>query len=194
MLESISSSSVTEILQPTEKRKIPREKLLKDECRIMKGKKAEALTVPEWKEKTCSSIISLPKKAAYVGLSGTSWQLTSTQLQPAQLGQVQRHLKVHRCSHKQLAGKVLAAICVFSFLKWSRAKEIVFTKLKLSKNEQVHCLERRPLGSNATTTCEFTKLVWTPLSKRKELTYPTALSLSEMVHDSHSQPKTADRY
>lgn len=39
MLESISSSSVTEILQPTEKRKIPREKLLKDECRIMKGKR-----------------------------------------------------------------------------------------------------------------------------------------------------------
>lgn len=39
MLESISSWSVTEILQPTEKRKIPREKLLKDECRIMKGKR-----------------------------------------------------------------------------------------------------------------------------------------------------------
>lgn len=43
-------------------------------------------------------------------LSGTSWQLTGIQLQPAQLGRIPRHLKIHRCSHQQLADKELVQI------------------------------------------------------------------------------------
>lgn len=42
--------------------------------------------------------------------SGTSWQLTGIELQPAQLGQIRRHLKIHRCSHQQLADQELVQI------------------------------------------------------------------------------------